>query len=174
MSVEHKFVSKLPKVKKGVIIIHQATKDADFIVSDSREGWVRLTKKVLKSFFETGESFSYSTVCLRSKDEAIKGFGGTSSGPLPMIEFVNNVCGILRNREGKHIRPLDAADVMTSTGQMVVAGNVRRSAIIIIGDCWDKEFLKAKRWDLQTLPTHRARANYSIVCDDIEDLHKSY
>lgn len=178
MSVEHKFVSKLPKVKRGVVIEHKGTKDADFIVPDSREGWVALTRKVLKSFFETGESFTYSTICLRGYGEEIKGFGGVASGPVPMIEFIKSISEILRNREGKHIRPLDAADIITSIGQMVVAGNVRRSAIIVIGDCWDKEFLKAKRWDLFQLPTHRARANYSVVCDDTDDLHplfwKSY
>lgn len=171
MSVEHKFVSKLPKVKKGVVITHQATKDADFIVPDSREGWVRLTRKILKSYFETGESFTFSTVCLRGYGEAIKGFGGISSGPVPMIEFAKTVGQLLGEREGRHIRPIDAADLICAIGQMVVAGNVRRSAIIVLGDPWDKEFLRAKRWDIQTLPTYRARANFSVVCDDTEDLH---
>ncbi len=178
MSVEHKYVSKLPKVKKCVVISHRGAKDADFIVPDSREGWVALTKKALKSYFETGESFTYSTICLRGYGEAIKGFGGVASGPVPMIEFINSISSILDARAGRHLRPLDAADIITSVGQMVVAGNVRRSAIIVIGDCWDKEFLKAKRWDLAQLPTHRARANYSVVCDDTDDLHplfwKSY
>ncbi len=54
---------------------------------------------------------------------------------------------------------------------MVVAGNVRRSAIIILGDPWDKEYLKAKRWDLGNIPTQRAMANFSVVVDDVEDLH---
>jgi hypothetical protein len=173
-SVEHRFSSKLPKVKKNVTIIHKPTNDADFIVPDSREGWCELTRRVLESFFVSGKSFSYSTVCLRGFGEAIKGFGGIASGAIPLVEFVSNLCAILIQREGKHLRPIDAADIMTSIGQMVVAGNVRRSAIIILGDPWDKEYLKAKRWDLQTLPAHRARANYSVVCDDIEDLHPSF
>jgi ribonucleoside-triphosphate reductase len=173
-SVEHKFSSKLPKVRKDVRIEHKGTKDADYIIPDSREGWCELTRRVLESYFVTGKSFTYSTVCLRGFGEPIVGFGGVASGPLPLIEFITILCGILQQREGKHIRPLDAADIMTSIGQMVVAGNVRRSAIIIIGDCWDKEYLQAKRWDLQTLPAHRARANYSVVCDDIEDLHPSF
>jgi hypothetical protein len=54
---------------------------------------------------------------------------------------------------------------------MVVSGNVRRSAIIILGDPWDKEYLKAKRWDLGNIPTQRAMANFSVVVDDVEDLH---
>ncbi len=178
MSVEHKFVSKLPRVKKDVVITAKDQKDADFIVPDSREGWVELTRKALKAFFETGKSFSYSTVCLRGYGEPIKGFGGVASGPVPMHEFISTLCGIFQTRASRHLRPVDAADILTAIGQMVVAGNVRRSAIILLGDCWDKEFLKIKRWDIQQLPTHRARANYSVVCDDTEDLHplfwKSY
>jgi hypothetical protein len=54
---------------------------------------------------------------------------------------------------------------------MVVAGNVRRSAIIILGDAFDKDYLRAKRWDLGPIPTQRAMANLSVVVDDVDDLH---
>lgn len=171
MSVEHRFSSKLPKVKKNVKIVHKATKDADYIVPDSREGWCYVIRDVLEAFFETGKSFSYSTVCLRGYGEPINGFGGVASGPMPLIECIETLSSILNAREGKSIRPIDAADITTAIAQMVVSGNVRRSAIIILGDSWDKEYLKAKRWDLQTLPKHRARANYSVVCDDVDDFH---
>lgn len=171
MSVEHRFVSKLPRVKKEVNIVCRDSKDADFIVPDSREGWNELTRRVLESYFETGRSFSYSTVCIRPAGELIKGFGGTSSGPKPLVQFVEKLCGILKAREGRHVKPLDAADILCAIGEMVVAGNVRRSAIIILGDPWDKEYLKAKRWDLGNIPTQRAMANFSVVVDDVEDLH---
>lgn len=171
MSVEHRYVSKLPKVKRDVYIVNKDTHDADFIVPDSREGWDELTRRVLESYFETGKSFSYSTVCIRPAGEPIRGFGGSSSGPKPLINFVEKLCGILNNRAGKHVKPLDAADILCSIAEMVVAGNVRRSAIIILGDCWDKEYLKAKRWDLGNVPTQRAMANFSVVVDDADDLH---
>lgn len=171
LSVEQQFVSKLPKVKKDVTVTHKATKDADLIVPDSREGWCELTRRVLESFFVTGKSFTYSTICVRGYGEAIIGFGGTASGPLPLTAFISKLSDMLASRAGKAIRPIDAADILTATGEMVVAGNVRRSAIIIIGDCWDKEYLRAKRWDLGSLPTHRSCANYSVICDDVEDLH---
>ena len=174
LSVEHRFVSKLPKIKKNVIIIHHRTRDADFIVPDSREGWNELTYRVLESFFVTGKSFTYSTYCIRNAGEPIKGFGGTSSGPIPLVEFVNKLCAIFIAREGRSVRPIDAADIICAIGEMVVSGNVRRSAIIILGDPWDKEFLKAKRWDLGSIPSYRAMANFSVVCDDVEDLHPYY
>jgi ribonucleoside-diphosphate reductase alpha chain/ribonucleoside-triphosphate reductase len=171
MSVEHRFTSKLPVVQKGVWITHKATKDADYIIPDSREGWCKLTKKILKSFFETGESFTYSTVCIRGAGEPIKGFGGVASGPIPLIAFAEKLCNLLRSREGRQIRPIDSMDILCAIGEMVVAGNVRRSAIIILGDAFDKEYLKAKRFDLGPVPTQRAMANLSVVCDDTDDLH---
>jgi ribonucleoside-triphosphate reductase len=171
ISVEHKYTSKLPKIKRGVVITHKASKDADFIVPDSREGWCELLRRVLEAFFVTGKGFTYSTVCVRGYGEVIAGFGGTASGPLPLIELVTNLCGILLAREGKHTRPIDAADMLCAIGAMVVAGNVRRSAIIIIGDAWDKDYLKAKRWDLGTLPAYRSSANWSVNVEDIEDVH---
>lgn len=174
LSIEHRFVSKLPKIKNDVEIIHKATNDADFIIPDSREGWCELTKRTMESFFVTGKSFSYSTVCIRGYGEPIKGFGGVASGPLPLIGFVEKISNIFQNRQGKHLRPIDAMDLICCTGEMVVAGNVRRSAIIILGDPFDKEYLKSKRWDLGNIPTYRAFANLSVICDDVEDLHPSF
>lgn len=178
ISVEHRFVSKLPKIKKGVSIVHKPTKDASFIVPDSREGWNELLRRTLEAFFVTGKGFDYSTVCIRGAGEIIKTFGGVSAGPQPLIAFIEKISALLKTREGKHLRPIDAADLFCAIGEMVVSGNVRRSAIIVLGDCWDKEYLKCKRWDLQTLPKQRGFANWSVVCDDIEDLHplfwKSY
>lgn len=171
MSVEHKYTSKLPKVKKGVVVLHKPTKDADFIVPDSREGWGELLHRTLEAFFVTGKGFTYSTVCVRGYGEPIRGFGGTASGPLPLIELISNICSILVSREGRSARPIDAADLLCAIGSMVVAGNVRRSAIIIIGDAYDKDYLKAKRWDLITIPKYRAYANWSVNCEDIEDVH---
>jgi ribonucleoside-triphosphate reductase (thioredoxin) len=171
LSVEQQFSRSLPKIKKDVVIVHKATKDADFIIPDSREGWCELTRRVLESYFVTGKSFSYSTVCIRGYGESIAGFGGIASGPLPLVKFIGILCSILASRAGKQLRPIDCADILTAIGEMVVAGNVRRSAIIILGDCWDKEYLKAKRWDLGPIPTHRSCANYSVICEDVEDLH---
>ena len=173
-SVEHKFVSKLPKIKKDVTITHTPGYSARFIVPDTREGWCELMYRVYESYFVTGKSFTYSTSCLRGAGQPIKGFGGISSGPLPLIKFVDNINFILGARAGKHVRPIDAADIITSIGEVVVSGNVRRSAILLLGDCWDKEFLTAKRWDLGQIPAHRSNANYSVVCDDVDDLHPLY
>lgn len=171
MSVEHRFVSKLPKVKKNVTIVHRQVKDASFIVPDSREGWCELTLRVLEAFFVTGKGFTYSTICVRGAGEPIIGFGGKAGGPMPLVAFIEKMCALLVSREGRSIRPIDAADIICAIGEMVVSGNVRRSAILTMGDAWDKDYLRAKRWDLGPIPTQRSSANFSVVADDVDDLH---
>jgi hypothetical protein len=174
LSVESQFVQKLPKVKKDVLVKHESSKDAYFIVPDNREGWCALIRKVLKAYFVTGKSFDYSTYCIRGAGELIKGFGGTASGPRPLIRCVENICSILNARVGKHVRPIDVADLMCAIGEMVKAGNVRRSAIMILGDAWDKLLLRCKRWDLGVYPSYRASANYSVVAEEVDDLHPDF
>jgi ribonucleoside-triphosphate reductase len=171
MSVEHRFTSKLPTVKKDVKIEHRFTKDTNFIVPDSREGWNELIRRTLEAWLVTGRGFDYSTVCIRPAGEIIKGFGGAASGPGPLITLVEKINAIMSARSGKKLRPIDAMDILCAIGEMVVSGNVRRSAIIILGDPWDKDYLRAKRWDLGPIPNQRAQANLSVVCDDVEDLH---
>jgi hypothetical protein len=82
--------------------------------------------------------------------------------------MIEKLCSIMVAREGARIRPIDAADVVCAIGEMVVSGNVRRSAILVLGDAWDRDYLKAKRWDLGPIPTQRAMANFSVVADDAE------
>jgi hypothetical protein len=167
-SVESKYTDQLPKIKKDVFIVHRLTKDTDFIVPDTREGWCRLLSKVLEAWFVTGKGFSYSTICVRGPGEIIAGFGGVSSGPRPLVRMVENLCSVFSSRQGKKLRPIDTADVICCIAQMVVSGNVRRSAILLQGDAWDREFLKAKRWDLGPIPVYRSMANFSIVASDVD------
>ncbi len=125
-SVKKEDVYELPRVKKGVNIEHIRSNDSDFIVPDSREGWVKAFEKMLKSFFYTGESYTYSTILVRPYGTPIKKFGGTASGPEPLIRGIRDASNILKKREGKKLRPIDALDIMNIIGSIVVAGNVRR------------------------------------------------
>ena len=162
-------VEKLPVVKHAKIERHD-TNDADFIVPDSREGWVKLLSKVLKAYFYSGKSLKYSCILLRSKGAPIKSFGGLASGPEVLCEGITTVCEIMNKRAGDKLRSVDVLDIMNVIGQIVVSGNVRRSAQIAIGDCNDKDFLRAKRWDLGNIPNYRCYSNNSIVCNDINDI----
>lgn len=172
-NIQRELVYQLPKPKKVKVTRNDAN-DADFIVPDSREGWVRLLDEVLKAHFETGKSFSYSTVLIRGKGALIKGFGGTASGPEELCAGIAEINKILNARSNKKVRPIDALDIMNVIGSIVVAGNVRRSAEIAIGDCDDLQYLSSKRWDLGNIPNYRAMSNNSVVCNDINMLPEQF
>ena len=169
-SIRKEDVHELPRVFENVSVVHEKTTDADFIVPDSREGWVKLLKKVLKSYFYTGESFTYSTILVRSSGEGIKGFGGKASGPGILIEGMEKIGSVIKEREGKKLRSIDVLDICNIIGSVVVAGNVRRSAEIAVGDPDDYLYLRAKRWDLGNIPNWRAMSNNTIYADSYDHI----
>jgi len=178
-NIQRSNVAKLPPVNADFKPPTRLDKpDADFIVPDSREGWVALLGKTLKAAFLAHKSgrqtFTYSTQLIRSKGAPIKGFGGTASGPEDLVWGIGEISKVLEKRAGKNLRPVDALDIMNIIGAIVVAGNVRRSAQIAIGDPDDVEYLLAKRWDLGNIPSWRAMSNNSVVCSDIGDLHEFF
>jgi hypothetical protein len=175
-NIQKENVNKLPPVNENFKCPTRVSDSgADFIVPDSREGWVALLGKTLKAAFLAHSSgkqtFTYSTQLIRSKGAPIKGFGGTASGPEDLVWGIEQISKVLEKRAGKQMRPIDCLDVLNIIGAVVVAGNVRRSAQIAIGDADDVEYLLAKRWDLGNIPSWRAMSNNSVVCHDIGDLH---
>jgi len=172
-NIQREYVYQLPKVKK-VKVIRQDTNDADFIVPDKREGWIKLLELTLESHFNTGRDFTYSTSLIRGKGAPIKGFGGTASGAEELCSGIADINKILNNRAGKKLRPIDALDVMNVIGSIVVSGNVRRSAEIALGDADDLQYLASKRWDLGNIPNYRAMSNNSVVCNDINNLPEQF
>ncbi len=169
-SIRREDVHELPRVKKGVFVEVKNTNDADYIVPDSREGWVHLLSKVLDAYLKTGKSFNYSTVLVRGSGTPIKGFGGTASGPEVLVDGIAKICSVISNREGKKLRSLDILDIANIIGSVVVAGNVRRSAEIALGDPDDYLFIKAKRWDLGNIPNWRAMSNNTIYCNSYDHI----
>jgi ribonucleoside-triphosphate reductase len=175
-NIQKEHVDKIPMVNADFKCpTRNNVNDADYIVPDSREGWVALIGKTLKAAFLAHKSgkqtFTYSTQLIRSKGAPIKGFGGTASGPEDLVWGVQKIGMILERRVGRKVRPIDCLDIMNIIGAVVVAGNVRRSAQIAIGDDDDVEFLLAKRWDMGNIPSWRAMSNNSVVCNDINNLH---
>lgn len=173
-NIQREHVYQIPKVLKKVKIERKDVNDADFIVPDSREGWVELLQRVLEASFVTGKGFSYACHLIRSKGSPIKGFGGVASGPQDLVWGMTTINELLNNRAGKRLRPIDCLDLMNIIGRIVVAGNVRRSAQIALGDYDDFEFLRAKRWDLGGIPNWRAMSNNSVICDDTSKLPEEF
>jgi ribonucleoside-triphosphate reductase len=169
-SVERSKIHELPKVKANVKVNHERSNDADIIVPDSRHGWSRLLHSVLKSYFYTGKSFTYSTILIREFGAPLKTFGGTASGPGALIDGVEDICKVLENRTGKKLRSVDVLDICNIIGRIVISGSSRRSAQIAIGDPDDVLFLRAKNWASGSVPAWRANSNNSIYADHFEEI----
>jgi ribonucleoside-diphosphate reductase alpha chain len=169
-SVERSKIHELPKVKVGVSVTHERSNDADIIVPDSRQGWRRLLHSVLKSYFETGKSFTYSTILVREFGAPLKSFGGTASGPGALIDGVEDISKVLRAREGKKLRSIDVLDICNIIGRIVVSGSSRRSAQIAMGDPDDVLFMRAKNWGSGNIPAWRANSNNSIYADHFDEI----
>jgi len=177
-NIQREYVYKLPPVLESFKApVRKDEKDADFVVPDTREGWVMLLHHVLESaFFESDykPGFSFSTQLIRGKGARIKGFGGTASGPEDLVWGIMEISRVISARAGTQLRPIDCLDIMNILGKVVVAGNVRRSAQIAIGDSDDMQYLAAKNWATGDIPAWRAMSNNSVVCNNINHLPKEF
>lgn len=119
-----------------------------FKIPDSREGWVESLHHLLESYFlglSTVE-FDYSEV--REAGLPIKGFGGVSSGSVPLREMHESLRKTLDANSGELISTTTIVDIMNLIGKAVVAGNVRRTAEIVFGDYDSQEFINLKNYDV--------------------------
>ena len=132
-----------------------------FQIPDSREGWVEALQRVLDAYFlgKPLPEFDFSSI--RPAGDPIRGFGGIASGPNPLKEMLQDIQKILEARIGQKITSIDILDIMNLIGKCVVAGNVRRSAEIALGDPTDLDFVTSKQ-DEEKLYSHRWASNNSI------------
>ena len=130
-------------------------------IADSREGWVDSVHILLDGYLQGKKvpQFDYSSI--RGPGELIKGFGGTSSGPGPLIELHNDLSSLLEERIGELIGSVDIVDIENLIGRCVVSGNVRRSAALAIGQPDDSTYLTMKN-DQEKLYHHRWGSNNSF------------
>ena len=143
---------KIQKPKEGTF---------NFKIEDSREGWVESLRLILEAYFLGKQIPSFDFSEIRPAGEPIRGFGGIASGPKPLREMLEDIQKILETRIGETITSVDIVDVMNHIGKCVVAGNVRRSAEIALGDPTDFDFVTCKQ-DQEALYSHRWASNNSV------------
>lgn len=130
------------KVESNVIIREPYEKKHIFVIPDTREGWVDSLRVLIKSYLgEKNYTFDYSEI--RDAGEPIKTFGGIASGFQPLKKLHDEVSKILEKNIGKVLSKRAIADISNNIAVCVVSGNVRRSAIILLGDN-SEEFLDLK------------------------------
>lgn len=149
-------------------------------IQDSREGWVYGLKKVIESHFLSKRGSKKAVVvdvsAVRPSGSRINGFGGTASGPTPLVELLRYVNSLLNRSVGSNLTGVDCTDIMCAIGRCVVAGNVRRSAMIALGDFDDAEFVNMKNPDGSLekddlITRHRWASNNSVLFDPSMDIN---
>jgi adenosylcobalamin-dependent ribonucleoside-triphosphate reductase len=157
---------------EGLVKIQEPKQGDDtHVVTDDREGWVDLVRRVLTSYSGKGSlpsDIDYSLV--RPAGRPIHGFGGTASGPGPLDELVQNIKAVLTPLVGESITTEAVVDICNFIGKCVVAGNVRRSAEIAFGTPEDVSFLDLKNpgvWDQKTVIDDRRWASNNSVFAEV-------
>lgn len=103
-------------------------------IPDTREGWVESVSRQINSYLKPDEEFcTFDYSLIRPAGEPINTFGGTASGPEPLIKLHKAINKLFENREGQKLTTVDIADIGNLIGVCVVSGNVRRSAELFIG-----------------------------------------
>jgi adenosylcobalamin-dependent ribonucleoside-triphosphate reductase len=125
--------------------IYEPKSVSEYVIPDTREGWAESTMALINSFLKPDQAmleFNYDEV--RPYGAPIKTFGGTASGPEPLIKLHNAIRNLFVGRKGEPVTRKDIADIGNLIGVCVVSGNVRRSAELLIGRIDDQEFLNLK------------------------------
>ncbi len=159
-SVEQQTVQQLPQIKRQageVLTTH--------IIPDSKEGWADSLVLGLRAWFD-GKDIDFDYSQLRPMGARLKTMGGKSSGPGPLRALLTYARQKVLSRQGRRLTPLDVHDIICKTGEVVVMGGVRRSALISISDLDDVEMRLAKSGQFYLTEGQRAIANNSVAYNE--------
>ena len=158
-SVQYEDVAKLNPITKPL-------KSKKFIIEDSIEGWADAVKALMKSYLGNGKTlkprFDFSRI--RPKGARLVTAGGKAPGPEPLKVCLFLIETILDRKEnGEHLKPIEAHDILCHIANAVLAGGIRRAAMIALFSPSDKEMLTCKHGNWYELNEQRGRANNSAV-----------
>ncbi len=156
-SVESKNIQSLPQIKNQT-----GKKLPTYIVPDSKEGWADAFVYGMKTWFE-GNDVAFDFSLLRPAGARLMTMGGKSSGPKPLIDLIGFTRERILKRQGRHLRNIDAHDIICKIGECVVSGGVRRSALISLSDLDDQDMRDAKNGQFWLNQGQRMLANNSAV-----------
>jgi ribonucleoside-diphosphate reductase alpha chain len=154
--------------------IPDKSKPTPFVIPDSREGWVASVRLLIESYTKGSPWLCFDYGSIRPAGSAIRGFGGTASGPKPLKELHTRIETYLDLFCAGHIDTTRCvADIFNAIGACVVAGNVRRSAEIALGSVGDPTFLDLKNYDLYPERTQIGwMSNNTVVLTQREEFEK--
>lgn len=157
-SVQARHVNKLPKIKTP-----ESDLEYKYQVQDSIVGWSDAVKVVCKAFFNAGTLPVFDYRDIRDKGAELITTGGQAPGPEPLRICIEQLIVLLRKSVGRKLRPVEVHDMACTIADAVLAGGIRRAAMIALFDRDDEEMLTCKAGEWYIDHPARARANNSAV-----------
>jgi ribonucleoside-diphosphate reductase alpha chain len=159
-SVQKHHVDKLPEIKRP-----NPNRTRRYLIGDSIEGWADAIKILMESYFGTKSStpiFDFSDI--RPKGARLVTSGGKAPGPQPLKDCLHNIKKVLDNKEdGEKVTPIEVHDMVCYIADAVLAGGIRRAALISLFSADDEEMISCKSGNWWEQNPQRGRANNSAV-----------
>ncbi len=158
-SVQNHHVEKLPTINKP-----STKRTRRFLIGDSIEGWSDAVNALMKSYFTGSSKLRFDFSDIRPKGARLITSGGKAPGPQPLKECLLKVEGILDAKEsGDQLSTLEVHDIICHIADAVLAGGIRRAALISLFSATDNDMLSAKSGTWYETNPQRGRANNSVV-----------
>lgn len=158
-SVQYHHVEKLPEIQKP-----KKDRARRYLISDSIEGWADAINILIKAYFFGGSRIRFDFSDIRPKGASLVTSGGKAPGPQPLKECLVKIEGILAHKEnGQKLQPIEVHDIICHIADAVLAGGIRRAALISLFSATDEDMLAAKSGAWWEQNPQRGRANNSVV-----------
>jgi len=158
-SVQKHHVEQLPEIRKP-----NSERTRRYLVNDSIEGWADAVKYLVRSYFFGGSKLRFDFSDIRPKGARLVTSGGKAPGPQPLRECLVKVEGVLSHRQdGDKLSPIEVHDIVCHIADAVLAGGIRRAALISLFSACDNEMIACKAGDWWEQNPQRGRANNSAV-----------
>jgi ribonucleoside-triphosphate reductase len=157
-SVQKHHVEELPEIRKP------NERSRRWLVADSIEGWADAVKVLVKSYFFGGSKIEFDFSDIRPKGARLVTSGGKAPGPQPLKECLIKLEGILDSKQdGDRLRPIEVHDMVCHIADAVLAGGIRRAALISLFSATDDEMISCKSGAWWETNPQRGRANNSAA-----------
>jgi ribonucleoside-diphosphate reductase alpha chain len=158
-SVQKHHVDQFPEIRRP-----SSKRTRRFLIGDSIEGWADSVKALIMSYFKGTSRLRFDFSDIRPKGARLVTSGGKAPGPQPLRECLVKVEGILDAKEnGDKLTPIEVHDIICYIADAVLAGGIRRAALISLFSADDEDMLSAKAGPWWELNPQRGRANNSVV-----------
>ena len=158
-SVQQHHIERLPEIHKP-----NPNRTRRFLIGDSIEGWADAVKALMRNYFYGGSKVRFDFSDIRPKGARLITSGGKAPGPQPLRECLVKVRGILHEKsDGDKLEPVEVHDIVCHIADAVLAGGIRRAALISLFSADDGEMLAAKTGKWWEKNPQRGRANNSVV-----------